>query len=109
MGIRMDAIYEGNVSGYGHVNQRRYVTGSEAWEKLQQRKAQKIEEFNQKGIERWKETKEATKWGGIGVAIGYLGLVAVSSNPITLSGLAGGIVLEAIEGAITSDIASWGK
>ncbi|KLO23266.1 hypothetical protein X275_03735 [Marinitoga sp. 1197] len=57
MGIRMDAIYERNVNGYGHVNQGRYVIkgryviiGSETWEKFQQRKAQKIEEFNQEFI-----------------------------------------------------------
>lgn len=109
MGIRMDAIYEGNVSGYGQVNQGRYVTGAESWEKLQQRNAQKIEEFNQKGIEGWKNTEKSAFWGGVGGSIGYLLLTAATTNPITLGGLAGGIALGAIEGAITSDMASWGN
>ncbi|MBM7558851.1 hypothetical protein [Marinitoga litoralis] len=109
MNIRMDAIYEGNVSGYGQVNQGRYVTGSESWEKLQQRNAQKIEEFNQKGIEAWKETKKSSIVGGIMGGAGYLATAAFSSNPITLTNLALGIAGEAISGAISTDVASWVK
>ncbi|WGS65731.1 hypothetical protein [Marinitoga aeolica] len=102
MGIRMDAIYEGNVSGYGQVNQGRYVTGAESWEKLQQRNAQKIEEFNQKGIEGWKETVYGTVSGAI---VGGLWGAATSGGP----GVIPGIVVGGIQGAIGVDVVEWLK
>lgn len=102
MGIRMDAIHEGNVSGYGHVNQGRYVTGSEAWEKLQQRKAQKIEKFNQKGIEGWKETAYGAASGAI---VGGVWGATTSGGP----GIVPGIVIGAIQGAIGVDVVEWLK
>jgi outer membrane lipoprotein SlyB len=100
--IRMDAIYEGNVSGYGQVNQGRYITGSESWEKLQQRNAQKIEEFNQKGIEAWKETVYGTVSGAI---VGSLWGAAASGGP----GVIPGIVVGGIQGAIGVDVVEWLK